>query len=241
MFSYCKVNGDTGAVTEIKRGLRDHMEFPMAVNVQGEKVVTASWFTDAVEIFDRRSGRSLAVYHALKDPIDALVLDNGDVLVAEQGTGRLLVIDGSDADKRKIVAENLRGMAAMRAHSNDEVYVTDVVAGELLRVNIRSGKKTVISTGLDRPEGFDVAPDGSIVLAEVGKQRLLRIDSTSGAMSEIARNLAIGYPGAKRLTACVCRNRCRRIRKWCHLRFFRLEHRAIQDHSAIAAENSRPQ
>ena len=197
LFSYCKVNGDTGAVTEIKRGLRDHMEFPMAVNVQGEKVVTASWFTDAVEIFDRRSGRSLAVYHALKDPIDALVLDNGDVLVAEQGTGRLLVIDGSDADKRKIVAENLRGMAAMRAHSNDEVYVTDVVAGELLRVNIRSGKKTVISTGLDRPEGFDVAPDGSIVLAEVGKQRLLRIDSTSGAMSEIARNLAIGYPGAK--------------------------------------------
>jgi len=196
LFSYSKINGNTGEVTEIKRGLRDHMEWPMAINIHDGRVVTASWFTDAVEIFDRRSGRSLATYHDLEDPVDALLLDNGDVVVAEQGRGRLLLIDASDPANRKTVAEGITGMAAMRPYSNDEVYLTDVLEGELLRVNIRSGDKTVLSRGLHKPEGFDVAPDGNIVLAEVGKRRVVHINVGSGAVTEIARNLAIGYPGA---------------------------------------------
>ena len=58
------------------------------------------------------------------------------------------------------------------------------------------GTKTVIARGLDRPEGFDVAPDGSIVLAEVGKKRIIFIDVATGKVTEIARNLTIGYPAA---------------------------------------------
>lgn len=196
LFSYSTINGNTGEVSEIKRGLRDHMEWPMSVNIRGDRVVTASWFTDAVEVFDRRSGQSLATYHGLEDPVDALLLADGDVVVAEQGRGRLVLIDANDPGKRTTAAEGIAGMAAMRPYSNDEVYLTDVLAGELMRVNIRSGEKTVLSRGLQQPEGFDVSTDGDIVLAEVGKRRVVKINTATGAVTEIARNLAIGYPGA---------------------------------------------
>lgn len=35
------------------------------------------------------------------------------------------------------------------------------------------------------------------MLAEVGRQRLVHIDPASGEVTEIARNLAIGYPAAE--------------------------------------------
>jgi sugar lactone lactonase YvrE len=78
----------------------------------------------------------------------------------------------------------------------NEVYLSDIDGGQLLRINLSNGEKSVVVDGLDQSEGFDVAPDGTIVLAEVGKQRIIRIDPKNGAISEIARNLAIGYPAA---------------------------------------------
>ena len=196
LFTFSKINGNTGRVTEIKRGLRDHMELPMSVTVQGAQVITASWFTDAVEIFDRLSGESIAAYHDLDDPVDALSLGDSGILVAEYGTGHLVLLSGNGGTQRTVAVSGLDGIAAMRPHSQQEVYVTDVLAGELLRVNIVDGTKTLIAGGLDRPEGFDVAPDGNIVLAEVGKKRIVLIDVTTGKVTDIARNLAIGYPAA---------------------------------------------
>lgn len=197
LFSYRSINGDTGEVTDIKRGIKEHFELPMSIAVQGDKVVTASWFVDAVEIFDRQSGKSLANYHNLVDPVDAILLEDGRVLVAEQGTGKLIAINANDEGDREVVASGLDGMAALRPLSKDHVYVSDLDGGRLLRIQLSNGEKTVVVDGLAQPEGFDVAPDGSIVLAEVGKQRLIRIDSKTGQISEIARNLAIGYPAAK--------------------------------------------
>lgn len=114
LFNYSSINGDSGAVTQIKRGLEDHFELAMAVSVQGDKVVTASWFVDAVEIFDRQSGASLASYHNLVDPVDAILLEDGRVLVAEQGTGNLVAINAQDGSERKVLASDLPGMAALR-------------------------------------------------------------------------------------------------------------------------------
>ena len=197
LFTYSSIDGDTGEVTEIKRGLDAHFEWPMSVGVQGNKVITSSWFADAVEIFDRQSGKSLAAYHNLVDPVDAMLLADGRILVAEQGTGRLIALSQNDDIERQVIASDLPGMAALRPFSETEIYLSDVERGELLRVNVDTGEKTVVVGGLDHPEGFDVAPDGSIVLAEVGKQRIVRINPVDGSIGEIAGNLAIGYPAAQ--------------------------------------------
>jgi glucose/arabinose dehydrogenase len=68
-----------------------------------------------------------------------------------------------------------------------------MVTGQLSRIDVNSGARSVIAKGLDRPQG--IAMDGSAVLvAEVGKQQLLRIEPGSGAVEVIARGLPIGLP-----------------------------------------------
>lgn len=204
LFSFKKIDGSSGAVTEIKRGLRDRMEMPMSVNLRGSRATTSSWFSNAVEVIDLTTRQSLATYHDLRQPVDALELEPGVVLVAEQGTGTLLRISGKHGEKRKVVAEDLPGMAALRALPRKDVddpvrhvYLTDTLKGELLRIDAKNGSSRLITGGLHQPEGFDLLPDGSIVLAEVGRQRLVHIDPESGKVTEMVRNLAIGYPAAE--------------------------------------------
>lgn len=202
LFTYSVVDGDSGNVIDVKRGLRDTFELPMSVNIQGDRVVTTSWFTNAVEIYDRNSHEILATYHNFKQPVDAVLINEDDVLVAEPGSGSLLVVSGQHGEKRKVLLENMPGLAALRPGSRDDtVYISDVINGRLLEVDVDDGDSTVIAEGLDKPEGFDVATDGSIVLAEVGKQRVVRINVKNGEVSEIARNLAIGLAPAENTPA----------------------------------------
>jgi hypothetical protein len=195
LFTYSAIDGDSGVVSDIKRGLRDHFEMPMSVNIQGEHVVVTSWFTRGVEILDRNSHQSLAVHHGFQQPVDALELADGTLLVAEHGTGSILEVS-ADGD-REVLVDELPGIATLRQGSDEDTfYASDVLNGQLLEID-DDGDIEIIAEGLDRPEGFDVAADGSIVLAEVGKQRIVRIDPDSGAISEIARNLAIGLAPAQ--------------------------------------------
>jgi sugar lactone lactonase YvrE len=203
LFSFKRVDGDSGAVTELKRGLRDRLEMPMTVSIRRGRATTSSWFTNAVQVMDLSTGESLAIYHDLDHPVDALEIEPGVVLVAEQGRGRLLRLSGEQGEKRKTLRGDLPGMAALRALPPDDaddpvryVYLTDTQEGKLLRIDVRDGSSKVIAAGLLQPEGFDLTPEGDIVLAEVGQRRLVRIDPEDGAVTEIARNLAIGFPAA---------------------------------------------
>ncbi|HAD09262.1 MAG TPA: hypothetical protein DCF62_07270 [Porticoccaceae bacterium] len=195
LFTYSTVDGASGHVTDVKRALRDKFEMPMSINLQGDRLAITSWFTNAVEIYDRESHEVLATYHDFNFPVDAVLINEGEVLVAEQGSGSLLLVSGDHGEDREVVLDEMPGLAALRPGSRDDkVYVSDVIEGQLLEVDVDNGKTRVIAEGLDKPEGFDVAADGSIVLAEVGKQRLVRIDPDSGDISEIVKNLAIGLP-----------------------------------------------
>ncbi len=198
LFTYSTVDGTSGEITELKRALRDHFELPMTINLQGDQVATTSWFTNAIEIYDRNNNEILASYHNFKHPIDAVIIGENRTLVAEQGTGSLIIVSGKRGDDREVILEDMPGMAAMRPGSKkDTVYITDVLNGLLLEVDVDNGDTETIAKDLDKPEGFDVAPNGTIVLAEVGKQRVIRIDPKNGQITEIARNLAIGLPPAE--------------------------------------------
>ena len=194
LFAYRTIDGDSGEVTDIKRGLRDKMELPMSATVQGDRVATTSWFAGAVEIYDRKSGSSVVAYHKFKYPVAALQQADGSVIVAEQGTGSLLKVSGEHGENREVLISGLPGMSEMRPAGEGSVYLTDVTNGQLLEINLATGTKKIIAEGLDHPEGFDMAPDGSIVLAEVGKKRIVRINLESGSVTEIVHNLAIGFP-----------------------------------------------
>jgi streptogramin lyase len=54
----------------------------------------------------------------------------------------------------------------------------------------------VVAKDLKMPEGIALAPDGKLIVAEVGAKRIVEIDPRSGNVSEIAGNLPIGLVGA---------------------------------------------
>ena len=54
----------------------------------------------------------------------------------------------------------------------------------------------MIASGLKMPEGIALAPDGRLIVAEVGAKRIVAIDPSTGTITEIAGNLPIGLAGA---------------------------------------------
>jgi sugar lactone lactonase YvrE len=58
------------------------------------------------------------------------------------------------------------------------------------------GEKYPVATGLKMPEGIALAPDGKLIVAEVGAKRIVEIDPKTGSVTEIAGNLPIGLAGA---------------------------------------------
>jgi len=145
LFSFKRIDGTDGSLTELQRALRDHLEMPMTVNIRNGRATTSSWFANAVEVIDLAGNRPVATYHDLRHPVDALEIEPGVVLVAEQGTGRLLRLSGEGGKRRKVIAENLPGMAALRALPRQDaddrvrhVYLTDTLEGQLLRVDIEN-------------------------------------------------------------------------------------------------------
>jgi sugar lactone lactonase YvrE len=60
----------------------------------------------------------------------------------------------------------------------------------------RLGKKTILAKDLKMPEGVALAPDGKLIVAEVGAKRLVELDPQTGKLTEIAGNLPIGLVGA---------------------------------------------
>ena len=79
------------------------------------------------------------------------------------------------------------------------VYVTEMSAGQIARVDATSGAVTVITKDLARPQAIAAANDGSLVVVEAGARRLTRVDPGSGAKSVIARELPIALATANAL------------------------------------------
>jgi streptogramin lyase len=59
-----------------------------------------------------------------------------------------------------------------------------------------TGERTVLAKALKMPEGIARAPDGKLIVAEVGAKRIIEIDPQGGNVREIAGNLPIGLVGA---------------------------------------------
>jgi DNA-binding beta-propeller fold protein YncE len=55
-----------------------------------------------------------------------------------------------------------------------------------------------MGSGIDKkmPEGIALAPDGKLIVAEVGAKRIIEIDPANGNVTEIAGNLPIGLAAA---------------------------------------------
>jgi streptogramin lyase len=197
VFAYRTVDGATGEVSELARMHADGvtLEYPMSATAKGDDVLLSSWFTGTVQVIDRKTGKTSEMLHGFKAPHDAIRLGDGSILVNELGSKSLLRVSGEHGKDRDVVIGGLEGPVGMVAGSKDTVYVTEAFAGQVSKIET-NGEKTVVVKDLKMPEGIALAPDGMLVVAEVGAKRIIQIDPVKGTVTEIAANLPIGLAGA---------------------------------------------
>ena len=193
IFTYRQVDTKSGAVKTKLRMFGDALSYPSGVGVGPKHVVLASLSSNSVQLIDRKTGKSKALLHEFKAPTDAAETSDGRILVLEAGSGSLLALQDAKGEKRKVIATGLTGAVAMALDGKGAAYVTSN-DGKVTRVDLKDGTKAVVASNLSGPEGIDVAPDGRLIVAEVGAKRVSAIDPKSGAVTVIAQDLAIGLP-----------------------------------------------
>ena len=133
--------------------------------------------------------------HGLKAPFDAIPMEDGSVLYAEIATGTITRASGTDHQTTAVLASGLAGPVQMTLGRDGALYVTEA-AGKLTRIDLTSGQKTEIASGLAMPEGVAQTPWGSFIVAETAAARLTEIDPATGARRTVADQLPIGLaPG----------------------------------------------
>jgi sugar lactone lactonase YvrE len=197
VFAYRTVDGTTGEVSEPARmhAAGVTLEYPMSATAKGDEVILSSWYTGTVQVIDRKTGATREMMHGFKAPHDAIRLGDGSLLVNELGSKSLIRASGEHGKDRTVLAGGLEGPVGLVGGAKGDVYVTEAFAGQVSKVE-SNGEKTVVAKDLKMPEGIALAPDGELIVAEVGAKRLVQIDPASGNVSEIAGNLPIGLVGA---------------------------------------------
>lgn len=196
VFSYKKVDGFTGEVTALKSSHAEgsHIEYPITISLHDNSAILTSWFTGTVQEIDRLTNHSKRIIHGLAAPSHALMMDDGSLIVAEIATGNLLRVTGEEGKERAVIAKGLAVPSSLALAGNDAVFVTEVMTGTVARIDLNTGDKKIIASGLKMPEGVGVLPDGKLVVVESGTRQLVQIDPASGAITPMVLNLAVGFP-----------------------------------------------
>lgn len=81
-----------------------------------------------------------------------------------------------------VLAKNLPGPDDLLLGPDKVIYLSDVVDGTIKKV-LPTGEIKAFLSGLAEPEGMVLLPDGSMIIAEQGKNRLVRWDAKTGVIS----------------------------------------------------------
>ena len=189
VFAYRTVDGATGEVTEKARMHADGvtLEYPMSATAKGNDVILSSWFTGTVQVIDRKTGATRDMLHGFKAPHDAIVLGDGSILVTELGTKSLVRVSGEHGKDRTTVVGGLEGPVGLVGGSGDDGLCHRSLCRHRSPGSKATAKRPCVAKDLKMPEGIALAPDGRLIVAEVGAKRLDRDRSrTAASVTEIA-------------------------------------------------------
>ncbi|WP_375772147.1 SMP-30/gluconolactonase/LRE family protein [Archangium gephyra] len=202
VYALRRVGGRDGKISQTTRVLSSRMTFPMHVSLGAKHVVLSSAYLGQVQVRDRTSGEELRTISNTNGVQGALELPDGTLLVAEATTGKLVRVDAAEPAGTTVLTEGLEGPVGLVADTEAEepgVYVTEVRSGRVTRVRLSDGARRTVAKGLKAPEGIARHPDGGLIVAEVGRKRLVRIDPATGRSTVIASGLRIGLPESEGL------------------------------------------
>jgi sugar lactone lactonase YvrE len=198
VFALRSVDGRTGAVSDIARshasGVR--IGYPIGVSASAQRLTVIN-VEAPVQQYERNGGRLLAERHDLEGAQNVLEMPDGSLVLAYAARG---VVSHASADgKVREVATKLAAPIGLAAAGDRAVYVSEMLSGRVVRLDLTTGAMQAIAGGLKRPQGIATARDGSVLVAEVGRGQLTRIDRETGAVSALASDLPIGLGVANAL------------------------------------------
>ncbi len=205
VYALRRVGGREGLVNQTTRVLSSQLNFPMNVSVTARHVVLSTAYLGShstLQVLDRGTGALLRTIPSPNGAQGVVALEDGALLVAEAATGRLVRVDTSEPAVTTVLAERLGGPVGLAADTKAKepgVYVTEVRSGKVTRVRLSDGARRTVATGLKAPEGIALHPDGGLIVAEVGRKRLVRIDAATGRVTVLASGLRIGLPESEGL------------------------------------------
>lgn len=202
VYALRQVGGRDGKISQTSRVLSTRMTFPMQVSLGAKHVVLSSAYLGNVQVLDRATGDILRTIPNTNGVQGALELPDGTLLVAEATTGRLVRVDAAEPAGTTVLTEGLEGPVGLVADTEAQepgVYVTEVRSGRVTRVRLSDGARRTVAKGLRAPEGIARHPDGGLIVAEVGRKRLVRIDPATGRSTVLASGLRIGLPESEGL------------------------------------------
>lgn len=200
VFALRSVDGATGAVTDIARAhaAGAKIGYPIGVAATAQHVIVVN-VEAPVQRYDRATRALLQEWHELEGAQNALVLPDGNLVLAYAARGKLVRTHGAGAREHKDLATGLAAPLGLALAGPNAVYVGEAMAGRIARVDVATGEVAVIADNLQRPQGIAVAHDGAILVVEAGVRRLTRIDPKTGAKTVIADDLPIGLNVANAL------------------------------------------
>ncbi|TKC98261.1 gluconolaconase [Polyangium fumosum] len=202
VYALRRVGGRDGKISETTRVLSTRLNFPMHVSLGAKHMVLSSAYLASVQVLDRASGEILRTIPNTNGIQGALELADGTLLVAEAQTGKLVRVEPTEPAKTTVLTEGLEGPVGLVADTEAKepgVYVTEVRSGRVTRVRLSDGSKQTVASDLQAPEGIARHPDGGLIVAEVGRKQLLRIDPATGRATVLASGLPIGLPESEGL------------------------------------------
>lgn len=192
-FALRTVDGASGKVTDIARAhaAGTPIGYPVAITANQRHVIVTN-NEGPVQRYERSTMRLVQSWRDTHAG-NAIELPSGALIVAETTRGKLSRISGTaTSEQRAEIVGDLAAPLGLALAGDNAVYVGEMAAGRVSRIDVNSGARRVIAQGLDRPQG--IATDGSSVLVvEAGKGRLIRVDS-NGALEVLARDLPVGLP-----------------------------------------------
>ena len=180
-------------IVSVARNVESHIEYPSGLYANDKHLVLTSWFSNTLQILERKTGEPVASFAGVAGATDAIETDDGTIYVLRLN-GSIQRVDGDTASAWPEVAR-VEGGVAMAYTGDSTVYVASQ-AGSITRVDLATDEIKVVVEGLDAPEGLAMAPDGALIALETGKDAVTRVDAATGASTTIGAGIPsqLGMP-----------------------------------------------
>ncbi|SMD17430.1 SMP-30/gluconolactonase/LRE family protein [Sporomusa malonica] len=195
-FAYKKIDAFSGNVEAPLNG--SSFTNTASISADGNYILMSGWFTNKVQVFDRKTDKLLYTVSGFKVVAGTLMLNDGSIVVAEHGAGDIVRVTDKEGTEKTVVTSGLVSPTYIAPAGQNAIYVTEYTPGRITKVDLNTGEKKTICTGLKGPKGIAVKPDGKIIVVVAGSHQLLEIDPDSGKSKPIVNNLAVGQPGEVR-------------------------------------------